>query len=381
MPAPCWSLPDLPDSPSLLVTVFAFLLVLGPLVLVHELGHYLVGRLFKVRIDAFSIGFGREVAGWTDRRGTRWKVSALPLGGYVQFHGDMNAASIPGPGEEGLSPAERAVLFHFKPIWQRALIVLAGPLTNLFVAVAIFAAFNFGYGKVVASPEIAGFSQQSPARDAGLRVGDRIVAINGQPIDGFEDIREKVMPWPGKPVEVVAERAGTRLTFDFAIAEHVMKDEFGNESRIGLIGIAAGKVRVIPVGAGEAVTLAWDQSIGIIRMMVTGIGQIFTGDRSVKELGGPIKIAKYSGERFTLGWPEFTYFAALISINLAFINLLPIPGLDGGHLVFYAAEAVRRRPVGARSQEWAFRTGMAFVLALMLFVTINDLASLDLFGG
>lgn len=381
MPAPCWSLPDLPDSPSLLVTVFAFLLVLGPLVLVHELGHYLVGRLFKVRIDAFSIGFGREVAGWTDRRGTRWKVSALPLGGYVQFHGDMNAASIPGPGEEGLSPAERAVLFHFKPIWQRALIVLAGPLTNLFVAVAIFAAFNLGYGKVVASPEIAGFSQQSPARDAGLRVGDRIVAINGQPIDGFEDIREKVMPWPGKPVEVVAERAGTRLTFDFAIAEHVMKDEFGNESRIGLIGIAAGKVRVIPVGAGEAVTLAWDQSIGIIRMMVTGIGQIFTGDRSVKELGGPIKIAKYSGERFTLGWPEFTYFAALISINLAFINLLPIPGLDGGHLVFYAAEAVRRRPVGARSQEWAFRTGMAFVLALMLFVTINDLASLDLFGG
>lgn len=381
MPAPCWSLPDLPDSPPLLVTVFAFLLVLGPLVLVHELGHYLVGRLFKVRIDAFSIGFGREVAGWTDRRGTRWKVSALPLGGYVQFHGDMNAASIPGPGEEGLSPAERAVLFHFKPIWQRALIVLAGPLTNLFVAVAIFAAFNFGYGKVVASPEIAGFSQQSPARDAGLRVGDRIVAINGQPIDGFEDIREKVMPWPGKPVEVVAERAGTRLTFDFAIAEHVMKDEFGNESRIGLIGIAAGKVRVIPVGAGEAVTLAWDQSIGIIRMMVTGIGQIFTGDRSVKELGGPIKIAKYSGERFTLGWPEFTYFAALISINLAFINLLPIPGLDGGHLVFYAAEAVRRRPVGARSQEWAFRTGMAFVLALMLFVTINDLASLDLFGG
>ena len=381
MPAPCWSLPDLPDSPSLLVTVFAFLLVLGPLVLVHELGHYLVGRLFKVRIDAFSIGFGREVAGWTDRRGTRWKLSALPLGGYVQFHGDMNAASIPGPGEEGLSHAERAVLFHFKPIWQRALIVLAGPLTNLFVAVAIFAAVNFGYGKVVASPEIAGFAQQSPARDAGLRVGDRIVAINGQPVDGFEDIREKVMPWPGKPVEVVAGRAGSRLTFDFAIAEHVMKDEFGNESRIGLIGIAAGKVQVIPVGAGEAVTLAWDQSIGIMRMMVTGIGQIFTGDRSVKELGGPIKIAKYSGERFTLGWPEFTYFAALISINLAFINLLPIPGLDGGHLVFYAAETVRRKPVGARSQEWAFRTGMAFVLALMLFVTINDLASLNLFGG
>jgi regulator of sigma E protease len=176
-------------------------------------------------------------------------------------------------------------------------------------------------------------------------------------------------------------RGEAEVVIPVAIANHVMKDEFGNESRIGLIGIAAGRVQVVPVGAVESVTLAWDQSVGIVRMMVTGIRQIVVGERSVKELGGPIKIAKYSGERFTLGWAEFVHFVALISINLAFINLLPIPGLDGGHLAFYAAEAVRRKPLGQRSQEWALRTGMALVLALMVFVTINDIVSLPIFGG
>jgi regulator of sigma E protease len=160
-----------------------------------------------------------------------------------------------------------------------------------------------------------------------------------------------------------------------------VKDEFGNESHIGLLGIGAGKVQIVPVGPVESVSLGFSQSFGIMRLMVTGIRQIVVGERSVKELGGPIKIAQYSGEKFTLGWPEFVWFAAMISINLAFINLLPIPALDGGHLAFYAAEAVRRKPLGARSQEWAFRTGLALVLALMLFVTVNDLVSLKLFGG
>lgn len=371
----------MPQSPSLIVTIFAFLLVLGPLVLVHELGHYWVGRLFRTKVDAFSIGFGKELMGWTDKHGTRWKLAAWPLGGYVQFAGDLNAASIPAPEEEGLSAEERARIFHFKPIWQRSLIVLAGPLTNLVVAVAIFAAFNFIYGKIVASPVVAGFSEQSPAREAGIRIGDRIIAIDGAAIDSFNDIRESVLPYPGQKVDIAVRRGEAEVVVPVAIANHVMKDEFGNESRIGLIGIAAGKVQVVPAGPAESVGLAWGQSVGIVKMMVTGIKQIVVGERSVKELGGPIKIAKYSGERFSLGWPEFVYFAALISINLAFINLLPIPTLDGGHLVFYAAEAVRRKPVGLRGQEWAFRTGLALVLALMLFVTINDLASLNLFGG
>ena len=368
-------------APSFLVTIFAFLLVLGPLVLVHELGHYLVGRFFKVKVDAFSIGFGKELFGWNDKRGTRWKLSALPLGGYVQFAGDMNAASMPGPMDEGMTAEEREHIFHFRPLWQRALIVLAGPLTNLFVAVAIFASFNMIYGKVVALPVIAGFAESSAAQSAGMKVGDRVIAIDGAAITGFEQIREKVVPFPGETVAILAERDGRQLQFSVRIADKVVKDEFGNESHIGLLGIGAGKVQIVPVGPVESVSLGFSQSFGIMRLMVTGIRQIIVGDRSVKELGGPIKIAQYSGEKFTLGWPEFVWFAAMISINLAFINLLPIPALDGGHLAFYAAEAVRRKPLGARSQEWAFRTGLALVLALMLFVTVNDLVSLKLFGG
>jgi len=369
------------ESPSLILTLAAFLLLLGPLVLIHELGHYLVGRMFGVKADAFSIGFGKELTGWTDRRGTRWKISSLPLGGYVQFAGDMDATSRPGEVDDGLSEAERSVLFQSKPMWQRSLIVLAGPLTNLFFAVAIFAAFALLYGKFVASPEIAEFAEISSAQEAGMQVGDRLTAIDGQSIETFTDIPELVVPYPGKTVLIEVLRDGKRMEIPVRIAEHVETDQFGNEARIGRLGISAGKVEVVSVAPLEAVTLGFSQSIGVMKMMATGIGQIFAGERSVKELGGPIKIAKYSGEQLSLGWSNFVSFAALISINLAFINILPIPGLDGGHLAFYATEAVRRKPLGARSQEWAFKMGLAFVIALMLLVTINDIVALPIFGG
>ena len=369
------------ETPNLLTTILAFLLMLGPLILVHELGHYLVGRWFGVKADAFSIGFGSELAGWTDKRGTRWKLSALPLGGYVQFAGDMNAASMPRPEDDNLTEQERAEVFHLKPLWQRALIVAAGPVTNLLAAVAIFAAFNMAYGKVVATPEIAEFSENSVAQEAGLRVGDRIEAIDGNTVESFTDVPRYVLPFPGRTVDIRVDRGGDSLTIPVKIAEVVDVDRFGNESRIGRLGIGAGEVELVPVGPLEAVSLGVEQSISVMDMMLTGLVQIFTGERSVKELGGPVKIAKFSGEQFSLGWTAFVSFAALISLNLAFINLLPIPALDGGHLAFYAAEAVRRKPLGARSQEWAFRTGLALVLALMLFVTINDLASLPVFGG
>lgn len=368
-------------SPSLLTTLIAFALVLGPLIVVHELGHYLVGRLFGVKAEAFSVGFGKELAGWTDSRGTRWKLSALPLGGYVQFAGDMNAVSMPENVEDdGLTDEERARTFHVKPLWQRSLIVLAGPLTNLAFAVAIFAAFNLAYGKVVAVPEIAELVENSAAQEAGLQIGDRVVSINGNAISSFTDIPMHVVPYPGRTVTVTVERDGSILALPVTIGREIETDRFGNEARIGRLGIGAGTAEVVEVGPIESVTLGVGQSFDIMRMMAAGIGQIITGERSVDELGGPIKIAKYSGEQFSLGWSQFVSFAALISINLAFINLLPIPALDGGHLAFYAAEAVRRKPLGVRSQEWAFRTGLALVLALMLFVTINDLAALRFFG-
>lgn len=368
-------------SPSLLTMIIGFLLVLGPLVVLHELGHYLVGRFFGIKADAFSVGFGKEIAGFTDRRGTRWKLSALPLGGYVQFAGDMNPASAPLPEQDGLSPAERAQTFHAKPLWQRALVVLAGPLTNLVCAVLIFAAFNLAYGRLVSVPEVQAFAPGSAAQAAGMQVGDRIVAVSGNKIANFNDIPEYVVPYPGRTVPVAVKRGEQTVILSVKIDSQVEKDRFGNEARIGRIGIAGGKGELVPVGPLEAVSLGVDQSFGVIRMMVAGIAQIFTGERSVKELGGPIKIAKYSGEQLSLGWSQFVGFAALISINLAFINILPIPGLDGGHLAFYAAEAVRRKPLGLRSQEWAVRTGVALVLALMLVVTINDIVSLPIFGG
>jgi len=368
--------------------IAGFLLVLGPLVTVHELGHYLVGRWFGVKADAFSVGFGKELWGRTDRRGTRWKVSAIPLGGYVQFAGDMNPASQPSPEWLALPAHERAQTFQSKPLWQRALIVLAGPVTNLVVAVAIFAAFNFAYGKAVpADPSeesvIAGFTEVSPAREAGFRIGDRIVAIDGEVMESYREVQRTIFVYPNKRIAVTVERAGKRVTIPVTTRSMEISDRFGNVSTIGLIGVEGNPTepRYEAVGQIEAVTLAVGQSVEIAQLMITGIVQIVTGDRSVKELGGPVKIAKFSGEQLSLGWEQFVTFAALISLNLAFINLLPIPALDGGHLAFYAAEAIRRKPASPRSQEWAFRTGLAFVLALMLFVTINDIASLPIFGG
>ena len=334
-----------------------------------------------MKADVFSVGFGKELAGITDRRGTRWKLSALPLGGYVQFAGDMNPASQPSPEWLALPEAERAQTFQARPLWQRALIVAAGPLTNFLVAIAILAAFNFAYGKVEIPPVVAVLTEDGAAAQAGIELGDRIVAVDGEAIDSFDDLRARVAPHPGERIAIDVARNSERLTYAFEIPAVIERDRFGNEFKIGQIGLGSGPGEIVPVGAVEAVVLGVRQTGDIVDMMVTGIWQIATGRRSVEELGGPIKIAKFSGEQLSLGWRQFVGFAALISINLAFINLLPIPALDGGHLAFYAAEAVRRKPLGARSQEWAFRTGLAFVLALMLFVTVNDLASLSLFGG
>lgn len=369
------------ESVPLWMMAIGFLLMLGPLVTLHELGHYLVGRWFGVKANVFSVGFGKELVGRTDKRGTRWRLSALPLGGYVQFAGDMSPASQPSDEYLALPKEEQDKCFQSKALWQKALIVAAGPVTNLLIAVAIFAAFAMTYGKPSIPPVVEAFAEESPAMEAGLEIGDRITAIDGAPIEDFSEIRSMVIAYPGRTIDVTYEREGQSATVPLTIASVEMVDRFGNESRLGMVGIASNSGEFVPVGPLEAISFATGESWNAMKMMVTGIGQIIMGQRSVKELGGPITMAKYSGEQLSLGWPQFVSFVAFISLNLAFINLLPIPVLDGGHLAFYAAEAVRRKPASARSQEWAFRTGLAFVLALMVFVTLIDIAKLTFWGS
>ena len=367
--------------------ILGFPLLLGPLVTLHELGHYLVGRLFGVKAEAFSIGFGKELAGWTDSRGTRWKLSALPLGGYVQFKGDMDPASIPDKDAIAHASAEeRDGSFHHAALWKRALIVAAGPVMNILVTLAIFAGFFAAFGQpVTADPAqtnvIHRFAEESAAREAGLREGDRIVAIDGDRVAQFQDIQDRVLMYPGRTVSMEVERGGTTQTIPVTIADVTETDRFGNESRIGRLGIYSAEMDFQPVGFGQAIGLAVVQTGKLFDMMVTGIKQIVVGERSVKELGGPVTIGKFAGEQLSMGGLAFVNFAALISLNLAFINLLPIPALDGGHLAFYAAEAIRRKPLGPRSTEVAYRAGVALVLALMVFITFVDIAKLPVFGN
>ncbi len=369
------------EIPFILTAVLAFILVLGPLVVLHELGHYLAGRAFGVRADAFSVGFGKELWGRTDRRGTRWKLSAIPLGGYVQFAGDMNAAGQTDPALQNADQAALRGTFPGAKLWQRAIIVFAGPFTNFLIAVLIFAGFAMAYGIRVTPPIVGGFSSQSAAQAAGLQIGDRITAIDGSPVGDFADVARKVLLYPGKTIVIAADRQGTALTLPVTLASQTETDGFGGSSTRGMLGISSVQPELRQVGPGRALAVGVGDSVTAIKMTAIGLGQIITGDRSTKEMGGPVKIAQYSGQTMSLGWAAMILFAATISINLAFINLLPIPVLDGGHLAMYAAEAVRRRPLDARSQEWAFRAGLAFVLALVVFVTFNDLASLSVFGS
>jgi regulator of sigma E protease len=368
----------LSQSPGLFLTILAFLAVIGPLVFVHELGHYLVGRWFGVKAEAFSIGFGREMFGWTDRLGTRWKVGWLPLGGYVRFAGDMNPASQPDPAWMELPAEERNRTFQSKPVWQRALIVVAGPVTNFLLALIILAAFAMIVG-VNRTPAVVGDMQPgSPAAQAGFRPGDTILEVNGRSIRDFKELVDFVVARPNQALSVRIEREGRTELLTATPGVQYQVDRFGNKYPYGRLGIAPPPQTIETVGLLEAPGVAVRQTIGIVRGMVDGLGQIITGRRSAKELGGPLRIAQFSGEVANAGLRQFVMFVALISINLGFINLLPVPMLDGGHLLFYAVEAVRRKPVEPQVMEWAFRSGLLLLLGLMLFVTFNDLAAFGL---
>jgi regulator of sigma E protease len=367
------------QQPPLWLVLVAFVCALGPLVFFHELGHYLVARLFGIPAETFSIGFGHELFGWTDRQGTRWKVAWLPLGGYVKFVGDMTPASNPGDLEE-IPPELRERAFQLRPVWQRFLVVLAGPLANFILAVAIFAAF-FSFVGTPQTNVVGGVIPHTAAAKAGLQPGDRILEVAGQGTPTFMDISNVVAIRPDETVPLKIERSGTVQSIRVTLGSDMIEQSPGEKVRRGLLGVFPTMQVMAPVPVYRAVPMAVGYTASFTRSMVDGIGQIFRGKVSPKELGGPVKIAKIAGAAAELGPLAFVQLLALLSINLGFINLLPVPMLDGGHLFFYVVEAVRRKAPSANALEWAFRGGLALILALVLFVTFNDLGGHGLFKG
>ena len=353
--------------------------MLGPLVFFHEFGHYIVARMFKIPAEAFSIGFGRELVGWTDKQGTRWKIAWLPLGGYVRFVGDMTPASNPADAES-VSEEDRDRAFQFRPVWQRFLVVLAGPAANFLLAIIIFAAFFAAIGAPLTNV-VGGVKEGTAAAAAGLQPGDKIVSVADRPTPTFDDIRSVVALRAGEKIPLEFERAGSVHEVQVTLTSDVEPDALGRDFKRGLLGIypAEGALERVPVT--RAVPLAVQYTANLTRSIVDGLVQLVRGRVSPKQLGGPITIARVAGQGAELGALPFVQLLALLSINLGFINLLPVPMLDGGHLFFYAVEAVRRRPISARALEWAFRGGLAIILTLLLFTTINDLASLGLWDS
>jgi regulator of sigma E protease len=347
------------------------------LVFVHEFGHYLIARWNGVRVEVFSIGFGPEVFGWWDRAGTRWKFSTIPLGGYVKMFGDSDASSgLPVPGLARLAPAERDVSFHYKRLGQRAAIVAAGPAANFLFAIIVLAILFMTYGQPFTPAEVGQVQPGSAAEQSGIQPGDVIVNIDGHTVQRFEDVQQVVRLNPGVAMSVVVRRDGQEQTLHVTPSRTELTDRFGNHYQIGLLGIARSGMEYVKRDPATAIMQAaaetWDLSVSTMK----ALWQIIIGTRATDELGGPLRIAQMSGEVAQGGIVAVLWFMAVLSINLGLINLFPVPVLDGGHLLFYAAEAVRGKPLGQRAQEYGFRIGLAMVLTLMIFATWNDLVHL-----
>lgn len=366
----------LPQPPLWLILI-AFICALGPLVFFHELGHYLVARLFRIPAEVFSIGFGREIFGWTDKQGTRWKVAWVPLGGYVKFVGDMGPAGNPADLSH-LPPEVRAKAFQLQPVWQRFLVVLAGPAANFLLAILIFAALMAIVGMPRAPNVVELVQPGSPAERAGLKPGDRIDSVANQDVSSFADLQRIVLMRPNETVVLRINRSGQELSVRTTLGVRTERDRFGQSYRIGMLGVIQTQQVLERVPPAEIIPAATIYTFVVTRSMIDGLGQIISGRRGTEDVGGPIKIAQIAGQQASLGALPFVQLLALFSINLGFINLLPVPMLDGGHLVFYAMEAVRRRPLSERALDWAFRGGLAVILALVVFTTLNDLGSIGL---
>lgn len=389
-----------------LLYIVPFLLVLTFVVTIHELGHFLVARAFGVKIDRFAIGFGKTLLSRVDRRGTEWRLAALPLGGYVKFSGDLDASSV--PDQAGLAELRQRVIaengvgaendyFHFKPIWQRALIVAAGPAANFLLALVLFTLLFSAIGEQVVAPRVANTVAGSPAAEAGFQPGDLVTAINGSPVADRQDITRVVMMSAGDPLRFTIDRGGRELVLTATPERRLVDDEIAGRVRVAQLGLQMyplpGDLHFRRLNPIEAFGKGVETISSTVTTTATYIGRIFVGKESGDLLNGPIGIAKAAGgvtqqavaANSDPGWMianlvlTFLSFAAIVSIGIGIVNLLPIPVLDGGHLLFYGYEAVARRPVPARVQEFGYRVGLALLAGLMLFATWNDLQKLSLF--
>ena len=350
-----------------------FLFILTVLVFVHELGHYLVARLNGVRVEVFSIGFGPELFGWTDGARTRWKFSLIPLGGYIKMFGDADATSRPDDDLGELSPEEQAEAFPYKRLSQRSWIVAAGPIANFLFAIVLLAGLFIGIGQPFTPPVVGTVIPDSAAERAGLQPGDRITRIDDTEINSFQDIQWIVSLGLDEPIDIVVLRDGAEVLLTARPVLTETTDDFGNRQKVGRLGISHSGVEFIRHGPFVAVWQATEKTAVQTYAVLKAVGQMVAGSRSATELGGPLRIAKMSGQVAEYGWTSVIQFMWILSISLGLINLFPIPVLDGGHLLFYAIEAVRGRPLGERAQEYGFRIGLALVLSLMVFATWNDI--------
>jgi len=369
---------------SFLSYLIPFLIVLGVVVFVHEFGHFIVGRWCGVKVDAFSLGFGPELFAFEDSKGTRWRIAAIPLGGFVKFHGDANGASMPDPDQlDKMSAAERSVTFYGQNVWKRAAIVFAGPAANFLLAISLYTAFFAANGQIIHIPKVATVMPGTAAEEAGFRSGDIVLSIDGAEIPSFDKLFETVQVSAGKALifKVLRDGAETELTATPRL--HVTETLLG-KAKTGLLGVQASAdpadLRHERYGLVDSLGLAVDETWNVVARTYHYVARLAAGRESADQLSGPIGIAQVSGQMAqaisTVGvWPFFNLIA-ILSVSIGLLNLMPVPLLDGGHLAFFAIEALRGRALNERTQEYAFRVGLAMVCSLMLFSTYNDVARL-----
>ena len=361
----------------------AFLFVITLVVFFHELGHFLVARFFGVTVEVFSVGFGKEIFGWTDRRGTRWRVSWLPIGGYVKFAGDADAASRPDlAAAAAMTEEQRKGALLLKPLYQRAWVAAAGPIANFILAIVILTVLYLQVGHTTITPLVGAVTPGGPASVAGIKPGDLITSIDGTAINDFQQLHETIPMSGGSTLALGIRRAGQDLTLSVTPRLMQTRDELGNSSNQMVIGILSdpkAQVRHEHYGPVTALTAACSQTWNIVRGTIMGVGQMLTGHASMDQLKGPVGIAKITRQVASVGFLALINLAAILSVSIGLVNLFPIPLLDGGHLLYYACEAVLGRPLSERIQEFGFRLGLILVLGLVLLTTWNDTPLRNLF--